>query len=203
MITTSWESNSGKTRSVREIEEGGESVARRADRALEEILGDCHKFGPTWTGLVETKPGIFGGGPGFDTILYRKEAGRTRGYDASFGGSRSEGLGSSAQGKVGVVYSDSLLSQLRQRRDWVDSYSMLSEVALSSRRTDERRFKYLKRNLDFFICYKGGETAGGSPITNALLNKLNNIPDQEDSVFRRLLKKIAISKGVKWHLKTR
>ena len=83
------------------------------------------------------------------------------------------------------------------------SSSMSSEVAISSVRTDERRFKDLKRKLESLICYKGGKTAGVGPTTNELLNKFNNIPDQEDSVFRRLLKKIAISKGVKWHLKTR
>ena len=115
---------------------------------------------------METKLGIFGCGPDVGTILCRQEDVRTRGYDASFGGSRSAGLGSSAQGKVGAVYYDSLLSQLRKRRYRVASSSMSSEVALSSVRTDERRFKDLKRNLEYFISYKGGETAGGGPTTN-------------------------------------
>ena len=80
---------------------------------------------------------------------------------------------------------------------------MSSEMSLSSRRIDERRFKDLKRKLESLICYKGGKTAGGGPTTNELLNKFNNIPDQEASVFRRLLKTIAISKGGEWHIKTR
>ena len=91
------------------MEEGVKSVARRADQALEESLGDCHEFDPTWTGSVETKPGRFGGGPAVGTIPSRQEAGRTRGYEASFGGARSAGLGSSSQGKVGAVSYDSLL----------------------------------------------------------------------------------------------
>ena len=69
---------------------------------------------------------------------------------------------------------------------------MSSEVAISSGRTYERRFKDIKRKLEYFICYKGGETAGGVPATNELLNKFNNIPDQEASVFMRLLKTMAI-----------
>ena len=148
------------------MEEGVKSVARRADQALEESLGDCHEFDPTWTGSVETKPGIFGVGPSVGTIPCRQEAVLTREYEASFGGSRSAGLGSYAQGKVGSVSSDSILSILRQRRYRVASSSMSSEVAISSGRTDERRFKDLKRNLEYFISYKGGETAGGGPTTN-------------------------------------
>ena len=72
-------------------------------------MGDCHKFNPTWTVSGETKPGRFGGGPAVGTILYRQGDGRTRGYEASFGGARLAGLVSSSQGKFGVVSSDSLL----------------------------------------------------------------------------------------------
>ena len=79
---------------------------------------------------------------------------------------------------------------------------MSSEVAISYGITDEISFKDLKRNLESFICHKGGETAGGGTTTNELLHKFNNIPYQEASLFRRLIKTIAISKGGKWHLKT-
>ena len=85
----------------------------------------------------------------------------------------------------------------------MDFSSISSEVALSYGRTDERRFKDLKRKLESFICYKGRKTAVGGTTTNELLNKFNNIPDQEASIFRRLLKKIAISKGDYWHLNTK
>ena len=42
--------NSGKTRSVRKMEEVEKSVARRAARALKESLVDWNKFDPTWNG---------------------------------------------------------------------------------------------------------------------------------------------------------
>ena len=123
-------SNSGKTRSVREMEEVEKSVARLAARSLEEIFGDCHKVESDCTGSVETKPGIFGGVPAVCTVPCRQETGRTRGYEASFDGAMTAGLGSSSQGKFGALYSDSLLSPLRQRSDWVASSSMSSELAL-------------------------------------------------------------------------
>ena len=84
---------------------------------------------------MEMKPLIFGDGPVVGTIPCRQEDGRTRGYEASFGGARSAGLVSSAQGKFGLVSYDSLLLQLRHRRDRVSSSSMSSEVAISSIRT--------------------------------------------------------------------
>ena len=68
------------------------------------------------------KTGIFGGGTAVGTIPCSQEAGHTIGYEASFGGARSAGLGSSSQGKVGAVSSDYLLSQLRQRRDRMASF---------------------------------------------------------------------------------
>ena len=68
--------------------------------------------------------------PDVGTIPCRKYDVRTRGYEVSFGGARLTSLESSVQGKVRVVSSDYLLSQLRQRRDHMASSYMSYGVAL-------------------------------------------------------------------------
>mmetsp|Transcript_27942 Transcript_27942/g.26786 ORF Transcript_27942/g.26786 Transcript_27942/m.26786 type:complete len:142 (-) Transcript_27942:57-482(-) len=110
-----------KTLSVKEMEAQAKKIAERSAKTLQQSSRNQEHFTPTWTGCTETEPTRFGKSSRlpstFPSQQKRKPTLKT-GFDSSFGGSTTAGLGSASRGEA--LSSSVLLAKLKERNTQIE-----------------------------------------------------------------------------------
>jgi len=191
-----------KSLTEKEREAQAKKAASEAGRKLAQSFRSSTAFEPTWTGSTETDPRRFGNVnvlPSKRKSRFLSSSKTENSFDTGFGGAQVVGHKSSSTMTNAISCSNSLLSQLRQRRQEV------ATVGQDKARSDEgeeadQNVVLMKRIRAFIITYT--EKLGEGPQTDDILKEFEK--DKLDAIiFKSILKTVATfsRENQRWHLK--
>lgn len=198
-----------KSFTVREMEDQAKKVAARAARSLADSLTDTNSSAPPWTGRVDSAPQRFGG---VSRGILKSSSSRfgsgngnnsgPKSFDSGFGGAASAGFGSKGGNGSGAMSSQSLLSQVQNRRKEIATGGR-SQVAADEAKTGADKFatQLLGKIRTYLIRYTNKSAHAQGPTTDQLLKEFQDVKNTDAALFKTLLKQVAKVRDSRWQLK--